>query len=90
MVAKLAFTQIAPLPAAWWRVGFALLLLWVWRKPWKKIYRDTSHTCPRLAVAAALGISSVFMNTTFYVAIGTLNVGVAVAIEFIGPLAVAG
>ena len=89
MVAKLAFTQIAPLPAAWWRVGFALLLLWVWRKPWKKFTEVLPTHARGWLWLAALGISSVFMNTTFYMAIGTLNVGVAVAIEFIGPLAVA-
>ena len=89
MVAKLAFTQIAPLPAAWWRVGFALLLLWVWRKPWKKFTEVLPTHARGWLRLAALGISSVFMNTTFYMAIGTLNVGVAVAIEFIGPLAVA-
>ena len=89
MVAKLAFTQIAPLPAAWWRVGFALLLLWVWRKPWKKFTEILPTHARGWLWLAALGISSVFMNTTFYMAIGTLNVGVAVAIEFIGPLAVA-
>ncbi|RIY26314.1 threonine transporter RhtB, partial [Bifidobacteriaceae bacterium WP022] len=37
----------------------------------------------------AVGVSLVAMNTMFYVAISCMAVGVAVTIEFIGPLLVA-
>jgi len=66
------------------RVGFsALLLLLLWR-PWR--WQLTRRDLRAIACyGAALGL----MNLTFYLSLQTLPFGVAVAIEFAGPLAVA-
>ena len=66
------------------RVGFsALLLLLLWR-PWR--WRLTRADLRTIACyGAALG----GMNLMFYLSLQTLPFGVAVAIEFSGPLAVA-
>ena len=66
------------------RVGFsAVLLLPLWR-PWR--WRITRDDAWRVACyGAALGA----MNLCFYLALRTIPFGVAVAIEFSGPLAVA-
>src|SRR5579875_2469610 len=61
----------------------AALMLVVWR-PWKaKITR--ANAGPLVGYGLALGT----MNLTFYLALRTTPLGVAVAIEFVGPLTVA-
>lgn len=65
------------------RVGFAALILMpVWR-PW-------NHPISRadLGRVALYGAVMGMLNLSFYMAIRTVPLGVAVAIEFIGPLAV--
>lgn len=90
LVAKLAFTQLDPLYAVWYRVGFTSLLLLAWRRPWRpQRRRGLPRNVRDWAVVAACGISIMLMNSMFYVAISNMNVGIAVAIEFIGPLSVA-
>lgn len=66
------------------RVGFsAVLLLLLWR-PWRwKLSRTDALSIARYG--AALGL----MNLMFYMSLRTLPFGLAVAIEFSGPLAVA-
>lgn len=66
------------------RVGFsALVLLLLWR-PWRwPLARLDALTIVRYGIA--LG----FMNLLFYMAIRTIPFGIAVAIEFAGPLGVA-
>ena len=66
------------------RVGFsALLVLALWR-PWR--WRTTRAELRAIVCyGAALGL----MNLAFYMSLRTLPFGVAVAIEFSGPLAVA-
>ncbi|OZG63074.1 threonine transporter RhtB [Bifidobacterium lemurum] len=90
-IAKLAFTQLDPLYAVWYRVGFMAVLLMAWRRPWSKSKREAMfHRTPRgWALVALLGCSIMLMNTMFYVAISNMDMGIAVAIEFLGPLAVA-
>ena len=46
-------------------------------------------TRPQLAAAAIFGIATAAMNTFFYLAIDRTDLGKSVAIEFIGPIAVA-
>ena len=54
-------------------------------------YRPTraTFTWSRLRPAIALGVVLAVMNVTFYEAVGSLGLGVAATIEFLGPLAVA-
>ncbi len=66
------------------RLLFAsLILLVVWR-PWRKRL-TLAEARPILIYGAALGV----MNLTFYLALERIPLGIAVAIEFTGPLAVA-
>lgn len=89
-VAKVAFSQLDPLYAVWYRVGFMALFLMAWRRPFSRAKRSLLPNNVRdWVIIATAGISQVLMNTMFYVAISNMPVGVAVTIEFIGPLSVA-
>ena len=59
------------------------MLLLVARAPWQ------GWTKRELAVAAVFGIATAAMNVFFYLAIDRTDLGKSVAIEFIGPIAVA-
>lgn len=87
--AALAVGLFAVLPAtavAWLRVAVAAGLLVAWRRPW----RDTGLREPRrLGVTVLFGVVLASMNVSFYVAIDHLPLGTAVALEFLGPVAVA-
>src|SRR5918911_1939286 len=74
------FDELGPAGAALLRLAFATIVLWaIWR--------------PRLAgelrLAAAFGAALGLMNLSFYEAIDRIPLGVAVTIEFAGPLLVA-
>lgn len=87
-VAKVAFTQLDAMYAAWYRVGFMAILLLIWRRPWRK--RDLLPATARdWGFLIAFGASLVTMNTMYYVAISNMDIGIATAIEFVGPLSVA-
>lgn len=78
------FAVLSPGAVAWWRLvcgGVALLLMWrPWRQPWT--WRD-------LAVSALFGLFLGAMNILFYEAVARLPLGVAVSVEFLGPVGVA-
>jgi inner membrane transporter RhtA len=80
----LLFGDVAPSSLAWLRSVFAAVVLCAWRRPW-----ESSWTRRRLAGAAAFGVTIVLVNVAFYLAIARLALGTAVAIEFVGPVAVA-
>ena len=82
--AKQLFPQVGSLGTTALRVGLsALLLLALWR-PWRwPLSRADAESILKYGVA--LG----FMNLLFYMSLRTIPFGVAVAIEFSGPLAVA-
>jgi inner membrane transporter RhtA len=64
-------------------VIFSPIMLAVWR-PWR-LRPSLRSLLPVLAYGLILGV----MNLTFYLSLRTIPLGVAVAIEFTGPLAVA-
>ncbi len=66
------------------RLTFATIILWLIFKPWQK--RFTPHQIKKLAI---YGLSLGIMNLTFYFALERIPLGIAVALEFTGPLAVA-
>jgi inner membrane transporter RhtA len=66
------------------RVGFAaIVLLLLWRPSWRTI----NHTNYRLLIL--FGLALAMMNFTFYLAIERVPIGIAVTLEFIGPLGIA-
>jgi len=83
-LAKQLFPQVGSLGTTALRVGFsALILLLIWR-PWRwPLGRADANNLLRYGVALGL------MNLMFYQALQSIPFGVAVAIEFSGPLAVA-
>jgi inner membrane transporter RhtA len=74
------FDELGPAGAAFLRLGFAAIILWaIWRP------RLTGD----LRLAGAFGVALGLMNWSFYEAIDRIPLGVAVTIEFAGPLLVA-
>ncbi|MDB5718432.1 MAG: rhtA [Sphingomonas bacterium] len=66
------------------RLGLASIILFAVLRPWRS--RLSRASLPALLVyGASLGA----MNLLFYMAIRTVPLGIAVALEFVGPLAVA-
>ncbi|CAM5788094.1 EamA family transporter [Cellulomonas persica] len=80
------FARLAPASLGWLRVVVAALVLIGWTRPWRT---RALWTWPALRTAAAFGVVLAAMNAAFYVAIDTLPLGTAVALEFAGPVAVA-
>ena len=79
------FTMLPAASVAWRRIAVSALVLLAWRRPWRQ-----SWTRADLAGAAVFGVVLATMNVSFYLAIEHLPLGTAVAIEFLGPVAVAG
>lgn len=66
------------------RIGFgALILLVVWRP------RVRAYSRSQLGTALLFGLALGLMNLSFYAAIARIPLGLAVTLEFVGPLAVA-
>lgn len=80
------FARIAPASVAWLRIAVAALVLVVWCRPWRT---RGLWTWPAVRTAVLFGVVLAVMNAAFYVAIETLPLGTAVALEFAGPVAVA-
>jgi inner membrane transporter RhtA len=66
------------------RVGFAAALLLMFWRPWR--IRWSAH---ELRAAMLFGFALGAMNLCFYLSLRTVPLGVAIALEFSGPLAVA-
>jgi inner membrane transporter RhtA len=66
------------------RIGFGTLILVLALRPWTaRVTRDSWRPL------AIYGVSLGFMNFLYYLALSKIPLGIAVAIEFVGPLAVA-
>lgn len=83
-VAKSLFDELGPTGTVLLRVLFAaVMLVLLWRPGLRRWARGD------LALAAAFGVALAGMNLSFYAAIDRIPLGVAVTLEFTGPLAVA-
>jgi inner membrane transporter RhtA len=83
-VAATLFGQIGPGGAVWLRLVFGtIILLALWRP------RMHGYTRHELALAAVFGLILASMNFSFYSAVHRIPLGIAVTLEFVGPLAVA-
>lgn len=81
--AKTLFPATGALGMTALRVSFAaIILMAIWR-PWR------ACTLEELKKLFAYGMALGLMNVTFYLSVERIPLGVAVALEFIGPLAVA-
>lgn len=78
------FDVLSPTAVALLRLLGAAAVLLAWRRPGRAAWRGS-----RLARATAFGLATALMNLAFYEAIARLPLGTAVAIEFVGPVAVA-
>ncbi|MEV0970508.1 EamA family transporter [Microtetraspora glauca] len=83
-LAKNLFAELSPSAVVFLRIAIGALILVPVARP-----RLRGLTRRDLAVGAAFGLSLGLMNLSFYEALARLPMGIAVAIEFIGPLTVA-
>ncbi|MEL6333842.1 MAG: EamA family transporter [Cyanobacteria bacterium J06633_23] len=82
-LAKSVFELAGPLGTVFLRVALsATLLMLLWRPGWQ-------NARPHWPLVMAYGGVLTLMNTSFYLAIDRIPLGVAVAIEFTGPLGLA-
>src|SRR5689334_2854825 len=83
-LATTLFDSVGPAGTALLRLAFgSLVLLAVWRP------RLSGRTRAELELAALFGVVLAAMNLSFYGAIDRIPLGIAVALEFVGPLTVA-
>lgn len=83
------FDTLDPAAVAWLRALGAGVLLLAWRRPWTRGAGTGRWTRRKVMVATLFGLVTVGMNVVFYEAIARIPLGAAVAIEFLGPVAVA-
>ena len=83
-LAKTLFPLVGPQGVTAIRLGLGTLILVIIFKPWRLRFQPQQRV-PLLFYGLALGS----MNYLFYLSLKTIPLGVAVALEFTGPLAVA-
>jgi inner membrane transporter RhtA len=82
--AKQLIPTIGPWGTTAWRLGLSALLLLALQRPWRSMPSRAAWP-----IILAYGLCLAAMNSVFYLALRTIPLGIAVAIEFVGPLAVA-
>ena len=83
-IAKNLFDSLGPGGTVFLRIGFAALVLLVLVRP-----KLGGHDRRSYLVAGLFGLALALMNLSFYQAIDRIPLGVAVTLEFVGPLGVA-
>ncbi len=66
------------------RLGLGTLILWLVRRPWQRLAGRVGWTW-----LCGYGLTLGLMNLCFYMALRTIPLGIAVALELVGPLAIA-
>ena len=83
-IAATLFASIGPGGAVWLRLLFGtMILVPLWRPRWR------GHSRRELLLACLFGLVLASMNLSFYSALHRIPLGIAVTIEFVGPLMVA-
>ncbi len=83
-IAKMLFHVAGPVGTVALRIGFGTLVLVAALRPWRTRISRTNWQ-PLVLYGASIGV----MNLCFYLALSRIPLGIAVALEFTGPLAVA-
>lgn len=82
--AKSLFGLADPTAIAWLRMAVAAVIFWVVARP-----RLTGRSWPEWRVVIGYGIALATMNWAIYQSFARIPIGLAVTIEFLGPLGVA-
>ena len=83
-LAKQLFPLMGAQGATAIRLGLGALILWLLRQPWRRLAGRQGW-----ASLVGYGVTIGVMNLCFYMALRTIPLGIAVALEFLGPLAIA-
>jgi inner membrane transporter RhtA len=83
-IAKSLFDELTPTGLVMLRLVFGALILGLFFRP-----RVRDRSSRELQLALAFGLTLVTMNFCFYQAIDRIPLGIAVTLEFVGPLGVA-
>ena len=83
-LAKQLFPLVGAQGATALRIGLGALILWLLRQPWRRLAGRHDW-----ASMWGYGLTLGAMNLCFYMALRTIPLGVAVALDFLGPLAIA-
>ena len=88
-LAKHLFPQVGAQGATAYRLGISALILLLWRRPWRRSSASENTRRRDWRALWGYGLSMGAMNLVFYMSLRTIPLGIAVALEFTGPLTLA-